>query len=430
MNEINATSINRFLDLFRGRDGVYAQHVQEGDRSTYLPVQTSLDSSLLSRHLKGEVNLGIYVLPADSKVGFCAVDFDIRKAVQSSAMENLESLNTQLKTEVLGNISAFTPLGTQPVIEYNGCSGYRLWLFFHEPVASRMVREYFRTTIQPGLRLSSEFRFEFLPKQNQLREGDLGHLVQLPLGRHPRSGKFSNFLDGSGEISVDAGALLQAIKPIYRNRFFKSCSDRVDRPRHVSHGPRRESSHRASRRDQSPVSPQALENLFGGCDALNTLRRKILSHHVASSQEAHVLTYLLTPLGQSGKDEIHNILSHTMGYSQRHVSEKIRGVAPHYMSCPRVRQRIPEICEHSNCNCEFKTREGVYPTPLLHAGLEPKPSGKQSRKPAPFKKQAPQREVSKSRVREDYNSLKQHQKLIEEKMRELEILMKAETRDV
>ena len=418
--------LQRFLQLFRGRENVYAQQFSEAERIGYRPIHQPLDSQLLRKHLDGEISLGVYTLQEDSKVSFCAIDFDIRKAILSSALEPIDSLIEELLPEILGNLKPLLSEGLEPLVEFSGYKGYHIWLFFHEPVPSRMVREYFRTTIQPHLNLSSQYRFEFFPKQNQLKEGGLGNLIKLPLGKHLKNGQFSFFIDREGNHISDAETLLHKVKPIFRNRFFKMCSKNAayQKPGFQRHDHKRPKKQKVE--FKSTPDPLALTKLFSGCDTLRTLRQKILTHHVAGSQEAHVLTYLLTPLGEDGIAEVHRVLSHTMGYSHDEVNEKIRAVAPHFMSCPKVRQRMPGICEHSECNCEFNLEEGSYPTPLLHAGLKPKLSGQLRRKQGIALPLGAGDGNNIDRWVEEYSSLRQKGQLLQEKLSDLQLLISDE----
>ena len=420
------TFLSRYLQLFQGRSNIHARQFIEAERTGYRPVHQRLDFELLKQHLNGEISLGVYTLQADSKVSFCALDFDIRKAILNAAMEPIHSLVDGLLPEVLENMAVFESEGLAPILEFSGYKGYHIWLFFHEPIQARVVREYFRTTIQPHLKLSSAYRFEFFPKQNELKEGGLGNLIKLPLGKHLKTGNFSHFLDRNGRHIPDVESLLNDIRPIFRNRFFKLCSKNVSYRRDNHQQRSFKKPFKEKIKFKSTGDQLALAKLFSGCDTLRTLRQKILNHHVASSQEAHVLTYLLTPLGEDGIAEIHRILSHTMGYNHDVVNEKIKAVAPHFMSCPKVRQRIPETCENSDCNCEFAQKEGTYPTPLLHVGLEPKTSGPLKRKPLISRPLEAGTGKGIDRWVEDYTSLKQRMSLIHEKLRDLELLIRDE----
>jgi hypothetical protein len=368
-----------FLERFRGRESVYALQFHDGKKTGYRPIHQSLDSNLIERHLNGVMSLGVYVLQRDQRVSFCALDFDIRRAVLNTGVEEISSLVRDLLPEVLDALKLVREAGFDPLLEFSGYKGFHIWMFFHEPVPANMVRQYIKTRIQPSLRLSSRFQYEVFPKQDKVKDGGLGNLIKLPLGRHLASGRFSYLLDDSGQRVDDPVAYLPKIRPLLRAEFIEVCG-----LGEVSYSPAIEPAKYnivpptlpEEIRFKEPEDDHTLIRLFSGCDSLRTLRKKILLHSIASSQEQHVLIYVLAPLGESGVLEIHRILSKTMTYDPDEVNRKIKAVPPHLISCPKIRQRIGEICEHSDCNCQFPLEDGCYPSPLIHVGKTPHSSGK------------------------------------------------------
>ena len=45
------------------------------------------------------------------------------------------------------------------------------------------------------------------------------------------------------------------------------------------------------------------------------------------------------------------------------LKSRLRG---HPMSCPRIRERLPELTQTVDCSCTFDLTSNLYPTPLLH----------------------------------------------------------------
>ncbi len=370
--------LNLFMDRFRGRECVYALQFHDGNKAGYRPEHQSLNPSLIERHLNGEMSLGVYCLQRDQRVSFSAIDFDIRKAVLTAGVEEISTLVKELLPEVLDVMQNLREAGFDPLLEFSGYKGFHIWMFFHEPVPANMVRQFLKTRIQPGIRLSSRYQYEIFPKQDKVKDGGLGNLIKLPLGSHLASGRFSYFLADSGQRLNDPVEVLSKIKPLMRSEFIEFCGlgdYQTSEPAYTKvQAPPPTLPEEI--RFKEPEDDHTLIRLFTGCDSLRTLRKKILLHSIASSQEQHVLIYVLAPLGESGVLEIHRILSKTMTYDPDEVNRKIKAVPPHLISCPKIRQRIGEICEHSDCNCQFPLDEGCYPSPLIHVGKTPHTSGK------------------------------------------------------
>ncbi|MGH7889875.1 MAG: TOTE conflict system archaeo-eukaryotic primase domain-containing protein, partial [Thermodesulfobacteriota bacterium] len=143
---------DRFERLFSGRTdawgAVYGECVRQPvtQRNYFL-------------HLIGKVSLGIYPLIDDGTCRFGAIDID---------RDDIE-LVLQISDE-LWNI------GLKPTfIERSKSKGYHIWVFFSGPVKAKEVRHILNTVIS-----KLNLILEVFPKQDYLKEGEIGNYINLP----------------------------------------------------------------------------------------------------------------------------------------------------------------------------------------------------------------------------------------------------------
>ncbi|NJP38632.1 DEAD/DEAH box helicase [Alkalicoccus luteus] len=181
--------IQAFKRLFRGRQDVYAQRVEDENGSKYYPVKhgkrhAPLTDSVLYHHLAGADMIGIYPLMEDQTCYFLAVDFD-----KGSWRKEAAHFYKTCK------LHGFAPL-MEVSQSGNGC---HVWMFFEEAVPAAMVREAGEKLLRETARrlkckqLDSFDRF--FPAQSEFTGKGLGNLIALPLqGKRRKLGR-SVFVD-------------------------------------------------------------------------------------------------------------------------------------------------------------------------------------------------------------------------------------------
>src|SRR3990167_9966810 len=143
---------DRFERLFPGRTDAWGALHGECIREPIIQRNYFL-------HLIGKVSLGIYPLLDDGMCLFGAIDID------------RDDLNLVLQIrEELWNI------GLKPTfIERSKSKGYHVWVFFSQPVRAREVRRILNSVLSKlGLSL------EVFPKQDYLKDGEIGNYINLP----------------------------------------------------------------------------------------------------------------------------------------------------------------------------------------------------------------------------------------------------------
>lgn len=349
------------LALFSGRESVHArQWIDPDGKVGYGPVHEPLSERLLRMHVRGEVTLGAYVVRNDNTVLFAAIDIDVRKAVLARCQANgrmSSDLAELVRADAL-RVEKFCEHLHLPVYaEDSGYKGMHLWFFFGEPIPADQVKRFLEAVVQRAGPPSPELQWEIFPKQERVEPGHLGNLIKIPLGVHRRTGRRCLFTDGNGQAYADQGALLRGVRRVDRATFEQAVA-RLAQPGYAA-------GVALSAGDALEGFPD-FEPLFAGCAVLKALAEKArVTHHLAH-EERMVLKCVLAHMGEPGQKLIHALVGHCLDYAPQVTQQQIERTPPHPISCPKIRQRLPEITSGVNCACQFALPDGGYPSPLLH----------------------------------------------------------------
>ncbi|MGB9112274.1 MAG: DEAD/DEAH box helicase family protein [Acidimicrobiales bacterium] len=195
-----AEKVALFRSLFRGREDVYAirwenartgKHgwspaVRGGAANARRPDREllPLTDDVVTGHLRGEIEIGMYPLLRDDHCAFLACDFDGASSV----------------LDALAFRDAATASGVPSAIERSRSgAGAHVWIFFAQPVlaadARRIGFHLLREAMAARVELDLSSYDRFFPAQDLLPKGTYGNLIALPLhSRHRRHGA-TIFLD-------------------------------------------------------------------------------------------------------------------------------------------------------------------------------------------------------------------------------------------
>lgn len=143
-----------------------------------------LTDELLEKHLQGTVTLGAYQLREDGTVGWGCMDVDMDEDTEQ-AREHVRIMTGLLTRRVTG-------MGLPVVVEDTGNRGYHIWLFTPEGAPADLVRDVLEWALNSVQEDQGEFygiHVEVFPKQTQLKAGEFGNLVKVPLGLHKKTGR-------------------------------------------------------------------------------------------------------------------------------------------------------------------------------------------------------------------------------------------------
>lgn len=382
--------VGRMAGLFRGRTDAFARQVVDARGAVaWYPVKGALTEGHLRAHLRGEVTLGVYPHLPDDSVHLAAIDLDVKSEYRNAFTRDAEVRRrlTEALTRVMKDARArLGSIGLPALAEDSGYKGRHLWLFFASPVPARTIRRLLQTALS-GMPLPREFALEVFPKSDRLDRGQIGNLIKLPLGIHRGSGRRAELLGEDGAPG-DPQALLAEVRLIDPAPFLP--------PPHggkvISLDARRQA--RASGATGSGSADDAHSALLAGCPVVASLAERAARGEELLPPEAHVLIYALGVLGEEGKSHCRALLAGSPGHDEAALEEMLNAVPPTAIGCHKIRKRLRGLIDDGSCACRFDVAEGIYPSPVIHAGYLPRASGGMIRPtPAPIPAAIPERAV-------------------------------------
>lgn len=142
------------------------------------------DLALIQDHIDEKNVLGAYTVSPGDTIRWLAWDIDSK-------------LGLDRAREIARRISDFLREKDIPhAIEFSGGKGYHIWLFFKDKESAALgkelgerLRDYF------GFAKGGQIHVEVFPKQAHIDDqaGEVGSLLRLPLGKHPKTGNKAVF---------------------------------------------------------------------------------------------------------------------------------------------------------------------------------------------------------------------------------------------
>jgi superfamily II DNA or RNA helicase len=174
--ENSVTGKAGWLPAVRGK---WSKGTRHQDR-TYLP----LTARVVTRHLSGDVHLGLYPLLDGDRCWWLAVDFDGPAAM----LDALAYVKAARALEV--------PAGLE--VSRSGL-GAHVWIFFTEPLAAEVARRLGSGLLREAMALRGRMNLasydRLFPSQDVLPEGGVGNLIAAPLQGRLRKDGATVFLD-------------------------------------------------------------------------------------------------------------------------------------------------------------------------------------------------------------------------------------------
>lgn len=198
--------LDRYMDLFVHRTDVFAMQQESG---AYYPQQREISYDDVLEHLSGWASYGAYVIQPHhiSMVGAGLAQNTVKYVVFDLDIYDVDSFrHLQWCVEgALGELPEWDALNPRCLLaEDSGGKGYHVWLFFSDPLPAIQVRRWLGWAFWPlWLEGAAEegWPLEVFPKQDSVEEGGYGNLVKLPLGKHAKSGNWSEFIPLPGWAS-------------------------------------------------------------------------------------------------------------------------------------------------------------------------------------------------------------------------------------
>ncbi len=347
------TALNRFLDLFSGREDCFArQWVDKNDsKSGYVPVRQALGPNELEEHLSGRKTYGIYLMQSDGRIRTAVIDADIKKEFRNKKI-NSEERKT-IRREAAYLISRVKELseeaGAHPLVEFSGNKGYHFWYLFNPPAEAASIRESLNKFIRMLAPDLSTLNLEVFPKQDRLSGKGFGNLVKLPLGVHRLTGKRSVFLDcadRSPDAQLDYLGVVKYSDPgkMIRQWISAEKAEVVVHPRW---------------KEWAELFPD-LYRLQTCCPPLAQIIAVCMERHSLSLKEEKIL-YQTIGFLPDGRRMLHYLFSKMSDYNPHMIDYRLSRLRGTPLGCKRIHTSLGFAGEY----CRF-SRKADYLHPLLH----------------------------------------------------------------
>ncbi len=381
--------ILKFLQLFRGREGVYARQWKnaKGEQG-YSPITEPFTMGVAKNHILGNLTVGAYQLRIDNSVCFVVFDIDVEKSKLADYFQKpaerrrIDALLLKTAQEIY-NICA--SLGVLAYIEDSGYKGRHVWIFLKQGVQAHKAKKFANYIISKLGMLPKEINIELFPKQTFVKSGGLGNLVKLPLGIHIKSGRRSMFLNSYGTEPENQLMFLMDIRLNDRESFIKfidslqTNSLGLTPSKQFDNELQDEIEKVISEEDMQVMAPQEVKYsepkafsidedleyliLKSSCPVLGILCDMAFSKVGLNPSEIQVLTFTFGNL-EFGNLIVNELLSKAGVIDTRLYLKKPLRSNP--MSCNKIKKLIPNITSNYCSEC-FNLKEiSTYPNPLIH----------------------------------------------------------------
>jgi hypothetical protein len=237
-------------------------------------------------------------------------------------------------------------------LENSGNSERRIWFFFEEFIPLDFVERFLNTILDniqaPAVDISINLFLGF----KGTGVGWEDHPVMLPLGVNLRTGKRCFFLDEHGSAYEDQLTFMRKVRRSTRNEI-KEFIRTVER----------------GHRQILDGSFESLKRIGKSCPVIDEIIRKARSGRNLRHEEKKVIYFTLGFLGDELRS-LHTVLEPCPDYRPHKVTRLASRLASNPISCPKIRELLPEVTAYLKCNCTFEIPQGGYPSPLLH--VDPK----------------------------------------------------------
>lgn len=357
--------VEKFAELFTGREDAYAVIDYDGYRKLVQPQLQPLTRMIVESHLAGNFIAATYVQRPNATVRFLVIDIDVSKKVLLECAYDCEKLEPYIRKAASAAAEIgdwFRKRGVRVRFEFSGFRGYHVWIFFDNWIPTYHVnnltdileREFADT-------FGNEISIEFFPNKMRIKPDKPGQCIKLPCGVRNGSGNrsvlllddFSETADLEKWIDDTSKYPLTVLKKIIAAE---------------SKTPEKESK-REIDTDLSCFGELApnINVILKNCNLLRYLCRKAHDSGYLTHFERLSILYVFGHVGEEGKRFIHQVMSCTLNYKYNTTEKFIRKCPEKPISCVKLRDQYKRVTAEFGCSCYFKRGDKCYPSPVLHA---------------------------------------------------------------
>lgn len=359
------SSIDRIMKVLVGREDLYSKEVLAGGNRRSFEMQAiPLSKQAVIEHLKGKETLGTYIQRSNATVHYIVVDVDISKKIMLQYERESSEYQAYLEKarNTAGNIlKLYHEFGLQGYVEYSGCRGYHVWLFFSEWIPTRYANMFCEMLEKKLGDKEEEIHLEFFPNKTRIKPGKLGQVLKLPYGVHSKTGEQSYFLDVHGNPVEELDPFLDGIAT-----FSVSAIKKVLQ---AGMGAKEMAEKKAAEIsvEEFGTIPETILEILSKCSLMRYLCHKALKTCYLTHFERLSVLYVFGHMGESGREFVHQIMSYTLNYQYNVTERFIQRIPAKPVSCIKLREQYKMITAEYGCNCNFRQSKNCYPSPVLHA---------------------------------------------------------------
>jgi|Deesub1362A_J573_1020465.scaffolds.fasta_scaffold00060_123 tetratricopeptide (TPR) repeat protein len=393
-----------FLRLFSGREIGYAlQEVDPGlGEVRYSFRNAPLDHEILRLHILGEATVAVYPMRSDKTIRYSGVRVRLPAKMLRENLKSpgyLDYMVERARSYTIRLLRFASQNGLRAYAEDAGDYSCRLWFFFRDFVHFLKVKRFLKEFLQQIPQSEEDFLVEPLLPTRPVGVGWVEHPLTLPLGIQRSTSRRSLFLDQWGEPFPEQLKFVRKIRPLVFDQVRKAFCGRGFSERRI--------------RMTSDGLPEELRILLARCPVLGEISQKAARGRILRREEKVALFYTVGLLDTSG-EALHGLLEPCADYTYESVERQRIRLKRNPISCPKLREMMPELTASVMCNCIFDLRGGKYPSPLLHVQPHLVPSSDEFLPD----KDLPIREVAKRYVR-----LAQHNQEVSQALRRMEFVL-------
>lgn len=354
-NQIDDLIIKKFLDLFSGREDVFAIQTEEG----YYPIRIPMKEKDIMEHLNGEKTLGVYVLRSDNNIKFAALDVDFKKDFEGnyqSALNFCRQTVTQLCEKLRSENINYC-------IEFSGNRGYHIWIFFDRWLQAYKVR-FVLKKICEDIPVNESISVEIFPKQSDTG-GGLGNLIKLPLGVHKKTKNRCPFVDENFEPLQNQFDYLLRIQPNNADNIEKLYTELSQSPNVQFSDQKQENSTKARSPSQvkrvirREIKSTEKLNLFNSmvlaCYPLKQIHEKIQKLGYITEDEEYIMVAACAA-AENSREFLSELFKKTINYSASKLHALMNRVGTIPITCEEIKRIVLSKSLNLNidqCNCKF-----------------------------------------------------------------------------
>ena len=288
--------INRLINIFSITEKGYYISELNGTKD-YKYIDSILDTSVIRKHLNGEISLAVSLAREDDKSNVVVIDID-------SKDYNFKKIEESFKNN---NIYYYK--------EFSGMKGYHYWLFFDKfynieninKMILKLKEEYF-----------NDIPIEIIPKYESIDEGE--KIIKLPYGLHPVNKNKSYFIGDGLEEKLYLNKLKENEEAF--NNFLEDFQIKF------------------------PEGKKLIDN----CSVI----KQIIKDGIIEKEMCHykrlILLYVIKFL-DNGAEMLHYIFENMNNYSFNITERNIDKSFSNPISCEKIKSYIKDENNIIKCNC-------------------------------------------------------------------------------